>query len=256
MRVAIYYFPRLQRDAARQLLQAYSGMPIDELVLYATQVSAQSYWYPTAPAGQHVSPEMLRAFQDRVRQIAGAHGYPTVLGEKDPERVSFDREVVAVILDLLPMLPAEAAQESVWSFLSLVVLPDVSLWRWPNTKEKDDYERILGYPRNVFRRLWWRAYTLGVGQGGVASLMREDEAVAIMERTTIGGNLQLSRCIAQTHVSRFQSSPKRTELMRDAMKRIRRLHAFVSFHSLTDKELEDLVTQAFDDAEASLLGRE
>ncbi len=153
------------------------------------------------------------------------------------------------------MLPVEAAQEGVWSFLSLIVLPDVALWRWPNTKQRDDYERILGYPRNVFRRLWWRSYVFGTEGGSVGTQIFEDEAVAILERTAIGGNRQLARTIAETHVARFGASPKRTEIMRDAMKRIRRLHAFLSYHSLSDSDVVEVVAEAFDQAEKSLLSR-
>jgi hypothetical protein len=40
--------------------------------------------------------------------------------------------------------------------------------------------------------------------------------------------------------------------MRDAMKRIRRLHAFISFHSLHDAEIHALVDEAFTAAAASL----
>jgi len=201
--MTVFFFPRLPKDAARQMLEECTGLPIDSLRDGSELVSSIAYWYPTAPVGQRVPTEFLAHFQAAMREVAARHGYPTLLRERNPERGRFDREAVEVILDLLPMMPAEAAQESVWSFLSLIVLPDVSLWRWPNTKQKDDYERILGYPRNVFRRLWWRAYVFGGGIDGPGSLLFEDEAVAILERPTIGGNVPLARIIARTHTERF-----------------------------------------------------
>lgn len=247
-----YYFPRLQHEAARQKLADYTDMPIGDLASRAALESEKSYWYPTAPSSQHATAEMLGDFQSMVRQIAKAYGYPTVLGEKDRRRVRFDRDVVAEILSVAPLLPAEASQEPVWSFLSLIVAPDVALWRWPNTKANDDYERILGYPRNVFRRLWWRAFTFDSGRDPVGHLLYEDEAVAILERTTIGGNRILARTIADAHIERFAKAGKRTDILRDAMKRIRRLHAFISFHSLAEDEIAVLVNEALDQAYASL----
>jgi len=246
------YFPRLQRETARQLLADYSEKSIPSLADRSSIESEKSYWYPTAPSGQRATAEMLKAFQSTMRDIATKHGYPAVPSQKDRARVQFDRDVVPEILAVAPLLPAEAANEAVWSFLSLVVVPDVALWRWPNTRQKYDYERILGYPRNVFRRLWWRAYTFGSGADSVGHLLLEDEAVAILERTSVGGNRVLARAIAEIHVHRFQTAGKRTDLLRDAMKRIRRLHAFVAFHALTEGEIRTLVSDAFDQAQATV----
>ena len=245
------YFPRLERVAARQMLADYVGCDIEELRERATLSSSRSFWYPTAPAGLQAQERDLDRFAEGVRTVAASHGYPHALSGRSPERVRFDRALVEHIRQLAPMLPVEAAQEGVWSFLSLVVAPDVALWRWPNTKEADDYERILGYPRNVFRRLWWRAFIFQ--DSTVGGRLYEDEAVAIMERTQIGGNRRLAITIAETHLRRFESSAKRTDILRDAMKRVRRVHAFTSFHSLSNSELHSLVGEVFDAAEAALL---
>lgn len=247
-----YYFPRLHQEAARDLLAEFTGMSIADVRVRADFESDQSYYYPTASTAQQASVEMLRGFQQTMREIAAGHGYPADLSMKDPKRTEFDREVVTHILDVAPLIPAEASVEAVWSFLSLVVAPDVAFWRWPNTREKDDYERILGYRRNVFRRLWWRAYTLGSGPDSVSAKIYEDEAVAILERPVISGNRNVARIIAETHIHRFAGERQRTNVMRDAMKRIRRLHAFISFHSLHDAEIQALVEEAFTDAAASL----
>jgi hypothetical protein len=243
------YFPRLQRDTARALLADYNHLGVPQLTLHAAVEHPQSFFYPTAPSGRQATTDVIASFQTTVRDIASKHGYPEQLPERDPARTRFDREVVGIIQQVAPMLPAEAAQEGVWSFLSLIVLPDVAFWRWPNKSRRDDYERILGYPRNVFRRLWWRAYVFGTEAGCAGAEIFEDEAVAILERTAIGGNRPLARAIAETHVGRFRGSPKRTEIMRDAMKRIRRLHAFLSFHSLDESELREVVSEVFDQAE-------
>jgi hypothetical protein len=248
-----HYFPRLQAVAARRLLAEYSGMTPQELAPRAELMSNQCYWYPTAPTSERLEESALVAFQDEIRSIAREHGYPRVFPERDQVFGRFDRAVVQRILRLTPMMPSEAGVESVWSFLSLIVLPDVAFWRFPNRQEKDDYERILGYPRNVFRRLWWRAFTLGDGAQEPGPNVLEDEAVAILERPTIGGNLVLARAIAETHVRRFEKSPRRTEIMRDATKRIRRLHAFMVFHALTDSEVQSIVEEAFDEAARQLL---
>ncbi len=142
-------------------------------------------------------------------------------------------------------MPVEASNEAVWSFISLVLLPDVTFWRFRNKKLRNDYERALGYPRNVFRRLWWRAYTLGLVDESAPSAMYEDEAVGILERPSIGGNRRLASTIAAIHLRRFGKAARRTDIMRDALKRLRRLHAFTNFHGLTDDQLISVVEECF-----------
>lgn len=152
----------------------------------------------------------------------------------------------------MDILPADAAQEGVWSFLALILLPDVALWRWPDHNGRADYERLIGKPRNVFRRLWWRAYCLGEAN---SAEVFEDEAVAIMERPTIGGDVRLARCLADNHLRMARESRElpRTELLREVAKRIRRLSVLVTFPALADDQLEALVRQTADEALSALI---
>lgn len=249
----MYYFPRLQKREAVNLLGQFTGVKPEDLVAKSDLKSERQYWYPTAPAGQRISPASLAHFQSTVRDLAREYGYPTVNGGRAPKLTAFDRDLTAIMLDLLEMIPSEASVEAVWSFLSLVVLPDVAFWRFPNRGEKDDFERVFGRPRHVFRRLWWRAYVLGAGADGLGAKVFEDEAVGILERTRLAGNRQLARLIAETHITHFSDAARRTEILRDAMKRIGRLHAFVAFHALSESELKDLVVEAFVQAGAVLL---
>jgi hypothetical protein len=246
------YYPRLDTKHASELLVRYTALSVDEI---ADQVNISfdgASWYPTAPTGSRVDVASLEAFRRSIVEIARAHGYPALPVGKSRKRVAFDRDVVDVISQLLAVQPAEAATDSVWNFLSLVVVPDVALWRWPNADADPLYERLIGRPRNVFRRLWWRSHILGPYAGSIASQLYEDEAVAILERTSIGGNAALSRVIAETHIARFGKREKRTEVLRDAMKRIRRLYAFMMFHALTPDELAAVVAAAFDETELAM----
>ncbi len=151
----------------------------------------------------------------------------------------------------MQITPADAAQEGVWSFLSLVLLPDVAFWRWPNAKGAADYERLIGRPRNVFRRLWWRAYCLGEA---ASALVFEDEAAAIMERTAIGGDVRLARMLAENHLRITADDPSipRTELLRQVAKRVRRLSVIRTFAALSDQELSLLVQQTAGEALSAL----
>ena len=94
-------------------------------------------------------------------------------------------------------------------------------------------------PRNVFRRYWWRARSLGVNPGDPASELGEDQLVQVMERPSISGSRKLARTFAQTVLQAAVGSPDVgiEALMRDATKRLVRLTPFVCFEALPDADL-------------------
>ena len=151
----------------------------------------------------------------------------------------------------MQIVPADAADEGVWSFLSLVLLPDIALWRYPNPGGKGDYERIIGRPRNVFRRLWWRAFALGPA---ISAKLLEDEAVAIMERPTLGGNPRIAAALAESHLRAVKANPSvsRTELMRQVTKRLRRLSVIVTLAALKDDALKAVMAEVIAESVESL----
>lgn len=249
------FFPRLQMTEAARRLAEYSSLSPVQLVSRAETSCDRQYWYPTAPVAERVPKEVLEQFQEEVRRIASGFGYPTTAAGRAVDVNAFDRDLCGSILDLLPMIPSEAATEGVWSFLSLVVLPDIAFWRFPNRGQREDYDRILGKPRHVFRRLWWRAYILGGGAAGLAARLGEDEAVQIQERTRLGGNRHLARMIAEVHLDQEVESGPRMHIMRDAMKRLKRLHAFVAFHSLDEAEVRSVVEEVFETSRAYVTGQ-
>ena len=115
-------------------------------------------------------------------------------------------------------------------------MPDVAVWRFPQQTQ----ERLIGRPRNVFRRYWWRARSLGVNPGDPTSELGEDQLVQIMERPSISGSRKLARTFAQTVLQAVASNPDVgiEPLMRDAAKRLVRLTPFVCFEALADRGLE------------------
>src|SRR6266487_3809562 len=107
----------------------------------------------------------------------------------------------------------------------------------PGLSARGQRDRLMGRPRNVFRRLWARSYALGAA----ASELREDKTVAILERPTPGGDVRVARAIAETHLAAISRhrSVARTELMRQAAKRIRRISIVVTLAALTYPQLQD-----------------
>lgn len=111
--------------------------------------------------------------------------------------------------------PADAGHDAVWSFLTLVVLPDVAVARFPDLHE----DRMLGGHRNTFRRLWVRDRAIGDLMEGARNPLGEDEMVGIFERSELSRNPALVRAMARTVLD--SDAGNRSEFARAFYKRVR-----------------------------------
>ena len=145
--------------------------------------------------------------------------------------------------------------------MACILLPDIVRWRFPGTERITSKERFLGGSRglrNTFGRVWWRAYILGQPGSNepyeFLSLLGEDEMVQIMERPGLAGSPLLARQVCGSFLDtvRQNSGFTRSELLRDSMKRLRRLLPLVSFDSLLDDELRILINEILLDSATSL----
>lgn len=176
-----------------------------------------------------------------LRTTAGHHGYPDEV--RGQPLIRFDQEVAGPLHVALPLSPWLAADEGVWAFMTLIVAPDVAVWRYRQRHP----DRLLGGPRNVFRRLWWRAELLGDGPEDAPAVMGEDQLVGVMERTdAIGADPRIARafCSAVIHAQRELPDVSPTLLQREASKWITRTTPLRVLGGLDDGELREVVTEA------------
>ncbi|HMJ77118.1 MAG TPA: DUF6339 family protein [Iamia sp.] len=225
-------YPRLPRAAAEAVLAAQAGLDLSALRSAAS--TAHPDGAPAATGGHPVAEHRLADLASRVREVAVKAGFPQELG--DAQR--FDRPCGTILFENMDIVTADAAEEAVWSFLSLVLLPEIGPWRFPNRST----ERMLGRPRNVLRRLWWRAWSLGVDLDNApegCQPLGEDEFVQIMERPSVGNNPRIARSIRDA-VWRAEAeglTMARSELMRGVTRRLRGLRSHIALDVLTDEQL-------------------
>jgi len=176
-----------------------------------------------------VTDSELRSIRDNLFELAGVvdtKGLSRVLAP-----IEFDQFFVrncAHIFESLELV--DAFQSQVWSYLTIRVLPDFALWRWPNNAP----ERYFGNPeRNAFQRLWHRGFILGPELG---SELQEDEAIKIFERMEAFGS---DGCIASPFAqkivdyrkSRSKGDPGSSEVAAQVAVRLR-YPQFVEFRDL------------------------
>ena len=146
-------------------------------------------------------------------------------------------------------------KKGVWSFLTVVVVPEIGPWRFPGRSE----ERLIGRPRNVLRRTWWRAWALGPDLDDApdgCTPLGEDESVQIMERPSLGGNRRTARAL-QAALWRAEQSglpAARSEVMRELARRLRAAKSHISLDALDADELSDLLDRLTGEALKSLTG--
>jgi hypothetical protein len=234
-----FSYPRLSSDEATQLMLELLDVAPELRVEHAKAYRGHATKSPTATS--LADDAHLAAVRERVVAHARSHGF----GVTDRATPGYDRELPGLLGETLNMSAVEAARVDVWNYLTLVVLPDVALWRWPNAKREPAYERLLGKPRNAFRRHWRRQQLFGAD---LAQNLLEDEHVQLAERPgTLGSDPVVSRVAAATFIQAVDrwrlvkgdrvASLDREDLMRRFAKACTRYGAVVSLSSLPEGEL-------------------
>ncbi|MCX7444503.1 hypothetical protein OS125_04480 [Corynebacterium sp. P7003] len=234
-------YPRLGYAASVRLIERMNRVELATLARTASTSHPQQYDYPTAIIT--CSESELSDLRNEALEIAKTYGYPR-MSTKSQTKSLFDREMSSLLYQQLDLIETEAAQEEVWNFLTLVVLPDIAKWRYENSGKSLSYNRWLGGKRNVFRKLWWREATLG---HALNSKIYEDEAVSVMERARLSGQPAVARAMVRGFLDSVEQHPDiaRTALMRAGALRVRQLVPILCLESLTENELDALIIEVF-----------
>lgn len=202
--------------------------------------------------GSAVDPRQLRDLRQGLLSVAEEHGFGTHDARETQAR--FDTALGAWLVQQPLLKTGEALRDDVWSFIGVVMAPDIVNWRFGKSRE-----RYLGGVRNTFQRLWMRARILDRGElaedrWGLLERLREDSLVAITERPSIGADAALSRELAEAWVraSRRFGEKRMEPIMRLAILRLRIRNEIRSLSLLPTKDLGKLLDQFFDSAAESL----
>ena len=241
----IHLYPRLPTGAALQLIRAYESLPLADLAARSSLEHPAATYNPVG--GRRVSRDRLELLRSGMREVAEMLRFPEPLGRRTGE---FDRVYTELLYRGMGIVPADAGHEGVWSFVSLVLTPELPVWRYPSRNE----ERLRGLPRNAFRRLWWRAHTLGHTSDSITYRLTEDQLVQIEERPTIGGDPRVARALAnalEKARERF-TDISYEDLMREGAKYFIRLTPSISVYSLSDQQLLELAGEVMYTAAVAL----
>lgn len=243
-------WPRLRKSQAiveyRKL-----GDNIEKLAAVARATHPQMTY--AATGGRRAGESSVSALAAAIRSVAVDFGFPSAAS--DAERVAFDRAAAEQIYRAMDITGAEAGVREIWSFLAVVVMPDVTRWRFSG----DNQERWIAsdLTRHMFARLWWQARTFAevTPHGSLDfTLLRglsESDLNQLTERRSIGGLPPLARSIARVQAAEGRSGNAKRADLRGATAKIRRLLAFIDFAGLADEQIDDRVRAVLHEVRSS-----
>ena len=151
---------------------------------------------------------------------------------------AFDTRIGLFLADEMDVIPAQSGSFDMWSYLGVVVFPDVHEYRFNISPE-----RVLGGPRNTLRRLWYRERVLGELLRAEERPLGEDELVALTERSRISRNAELVQGLAK-RILQLRDVGQRSYFVRDLMKNISKESGTVLIDALDADQLEELIDRA------------
>lgn len=232
-------FPRLRPADAHALATQFLSDPssLTHQFSYSEQVYAPI-------GGQRVSEASLRHVRESVIEavdLAHRSSCESPPGQSGISREAFFDSFVGLALHReLNMCRSEAAVPGVWSWLTLVLLPDVISIRSPRT---DSVNRLIGGTKNIFSVTWWPVEILGPDLVRSRSMLQVDEVVGLFERRA---GLSRYNALAIAYAKAVQESDPtgRTKVTRRFAKQIRRLGVHVSWPAANLDCLQGLLAQS------------
>jgi pSer/pThr/pTyr-binding forkhead associated (FHA) protein len=244
-------YPLLSHSQAKELAEQAIELSAIELKSRHTKDWIAEYQIFYRPLGQRASREQLIDLRDKICDIANRYGFPNNKLSEEQGR-DFDSEVEEILFQELEISLVHAAEERFWAFMSNVLMPDIVRWRFLNNSGQTSIDRFLTSrrnQRNTFGRLWWRRACFKESSGTAwHHRLLEDEVVGILERPSFTTSARvcqnLARSIYEANQARSSEISRRV-MVREGIKRVRRLASFVVLEAMTDGELSAIFQHCF-----------
>jgi hypothetical protein len=251
----VILLPRLPGECVKKIYDdILAHTEIEEIRIQIASIRHDSAQWG-ATGGRKVEDSWLANTADQVRDIARELGYPDS-GNVNTRR-KFDVETAQYLHERMQVAPVgELLRKDFWTFVAAVMLPDVSVWRYPDLK----IQRLLGGVRNVFWRLWWRAFILDRGSSvddrwWFLEALTEDFLVQVTERPGISSSPRVARALAESWIRMADTTKSAAieDVGRAAAKYTTAKNVVILLDSLGDRELHQAIDELFVMAKTSVV---
>lgn len=224
-------YPRLSESDGRARLQLLRDAPQRQMIDFVEFEHPSAT--PVATGGVPITAEELAGLRRHVmEQVEPWTAVPFLARSAT---AAFDRTLGRALHTGMDIVPSDAAHSGVWTFLTVMVFPDVLARRFSDMSD----ERALGGQRNVLRRTWEREEVLGDLQSAADKPLVEDELVGLFERTALSRNRELVRALARRVLT--YGGTQRTAFARELFKEATYLTGPLLLDGLSPDQLQELV---------------
>ena len=217
------------------------------------------FYVPTG--GQIINDENLEKLRNNVLEKAKEYGFPST---NQKSFLEFEYEVAKILsnwsylwIDGEPS--GESFRNDFWSYLSIVIMPDIVSWRWGFPPEGEPTKswsvRFIGGGRNAFQRIFRRILSLDRGPShedrfGLIRELKEDDFSNILERTSLGSNSRIAIPLAEEYLAMRQrrkdmKASNQLKIYREATKDLRSYGVVQSLDLIDVNNLKELISEVF-----------
>ncbi len=217
------------------------------------------FYVPTG--GQIINDENLEKLRNNVLEKAKEYGFPST---NQKSFLEFEYEVAKILsnwsylwIDGEPS--GESFRNDFWSYLSIVIMPDIVSWRWGFPPEGEPTKswsvRFIGGGRNAFQRIFRRILSLDRGPShedrfGLIRELKEDDFSNILERTSLGSNSRIAIPLAEEYLAMRQrrkdmKASNQLKIYREATKDLRSYGVVQSLDLIDSTNLKELISEVF-----------
>jgi hypothetical protein len=254
--------PQIPSGVAEALLPALALAKPDAMEPGDEFRHSQTIVQPTG--GLPISDVLLKQLRDPIVTSARKHGFP---GSRPTSFLDFELDVAEVLANWPPLWKGqgtpsgEALRNDCWTFITVVVLPDVALWRWPAKSDESGpgsrswRGRMVGGTRNTFQRIFRRVMCLDRGEEhpdrwGLIRRLQEDDFSAILERPGLSSNREIAVCLGEEYLAMKQrlsqlTAAIRQDVYRQATKAIRAYGVVQPLDLMSAENRAHLIQDAF-----------
>ncbi len=217
------------------------------------------FYVPTG--GQIINDKNLEKLRNNVLEKAKEYGFPST---NQKSFLEFEYEVAKILsnwsylwIDGEPS--GESFRNDFWSYLSIVIMPDIVSWRWGFPPEGEPTKswsvRFIGGGRNAFQRIFRRILSLDRGPShedrfGLIRELKEDDFSNILERTSLGSNSRIAIPLAEEYLAMRQrrkdmKASNQLKIYREATKDLRSYGVVQSLDLIDANNLKELISEVF-----------
>ena len=217
------------------------------------------FYVPTG--GRIINDENLEKLRNNVLEKAKEYGFPST---NQKSFLEFEYEVAKILsnwsylwIDGEPS--GESFRNDFWSYLAIVLMPDIVSWRWGFPPEGEPTKswsvRFIGGGRNAFQRIFRRILSLDRGPShedrfGLIRELKEDDFSNILERTSLGSNSRIAIPLAEEYLAMRQrrkdmKASNQLKIYREATKDLRSYGVVQSLDLIDANNLKELISEVF-----------